>query len=182
MTKFNLLQTFVLRPLQQGDIVSKFALGDKSKLPLKIFLQKDALTFHQNDIAKTYVLVDKSLSSPRVWGYITIICSEITIGESFDLDEECSRTCKYKTFPAVKIARLAIDKSLQGQGGGSQMVSWCVSVVKEKIMPVVGCRFLIVDAKSEVISFYEKLSFKRLNTENNNQSEHPLMFLDLHKI
>ncbi len=171
----------ILRPIQPGDLVSKFALGDKSKLPLKIFLQKDAWEFHLNNIAKTYVLVENQPVSPRIWGYFSLTCSEIMIGESYDLDDH-ARANRYKTFPAAKIARLAIDKALQGQGCGKQMVSWCVSLVKDKIMPVIGCRFLVVDAKPDVIAFYEKLSFRQLNTSQNKQGEHPLMFLDLHKI
>lgn len=173
-------ESLVFRHIQDGDVTSKFSLGDASKVALKIFLQKEALEFHHQELAKTYVVVDEHVGR-RVFGYISIVCSEIHIATAYDLDESL-RVNKYKTFSAVKIARLAVDKALQGQGYGTKMVAWCVSLVKDKIMPIVGCRFLIVDAKADVVKFYENLGFTMLDTEENKHSQHPLMFLDLYKL
>lgn len=125
-------------------------------------------------------LVDET-NRNRVYGYISIVCSEINIATTYDLDESL-RVNKYKTFSAVKIARLAVDKALQGHGYGAQMVAWCLSLVKDRIMPLVGCRFLIVDAKADVVAFYTRIGFTILDTEENRQSQHPLMFLDLYKL
>jgi len=172
-------QSLIFRHIQDGDVTSKFLLGDASKVALKIFLQKEALEFHHKKIAKTYVVVEEHRR--RVFGYISIVCSEIHIAAAYDLDESL-RVNKYKTFSAVKIARLAVDKALHGKGYGTKMVAWCLSSVKDKIMPVVGCRFLIVDAKADVVGFYENIGFTMLDTEENRQSQHPLMFLDLYKL
>jgi len=173
-------QTLIFRHIQDGDVTSKFSIGDASKVSLKIFIQKEALEFHRKEIAKTYVIVEER-GLRRVFGYISIVCSEINIAAAHDLDKSL-RVNKYKTFSAVKIARLAIDKALQGQGYGTKMVAWCLSLVKDKIMPVVGCRFLIVDAKPDVVGFYETIGFTMLDTEENRQSKHPLMFSDLYKL
>jgi len=43
----------------------------------------------------------------------------------------------------------------------------------------VGCRFVVTDAKSEAVSFYEKQGFILLDSEGNQSTEHHLMFLDL---
>ncbi len=110
-------QSLSFRPIQAGDLLSKFSLGDASKVALKIFLQREALEFHDKEIAKTYVLVDDA-KRHRVFGYISLVCSEINIATAYDMDESL-RVNKYKTFSAVKIARLALDKALQGQGYGS---------------------------------------------------------------
>jgi hypothetical protein len=50
----------------------------------------------------------------------------------------------------------------------------------DKIMPNVGCRFLIVDSKQESIKFYEKLGFNLVNSEENREADNPMMFIDLH--
>ena len=53
-------EDFILRQIQSGDDTMKLSLGDASYTPLKIFLRKNALDFHQYEIAKTYVLVNKT--------------------------------------------------------------------------------------------------------------------------
>ncbi len=173
-------QSLLFRQIQNDDFLSKFSLGDASKVALKIFIQKEALEFHQKEIAKTYVLVDEA-NRNRVFGYISIVCSEINIATAYDVDESL-RVNKYKTFSAVKIVRFALDKALQRKGYGTQMAAWCMSLVKDRIMPLVGCRFLIVDAKADVVTFYERIGFTILDTEENKGTEHPLMFLDLYKL
>ena len=46
-------------------------------------------------------------------------------------------------------------------------------------MENVGCRFVVTDAKSEAVRFYEKQGFVLLDSEGNQSTEHRLMFLDL---
>jgi len=169
-----------LREIRPGDNLTGLSLGDASLVPLKSFLRQNALEFHQNDIAKTYVLVNDSTAASKVWGYLTLMCSEVMLGQGYRL-EDSPKSYQYDTFAAIKIARLAVDQRLQGYGYGTRMVKWSISLVKEKIMPLVGCRFLIVDAKQNAISFYENVGFMLLDTPQNQHSKHPLMFLDLHK-
>jgi len=87
----------------------------------------------------------------------------------------------YKVFPAVKVARLAVDRLLQGNGRGQEMIAWCVSLVKDQIMPHVGCRYLTVDAKRESIGFYERLGFIKLKMQPDEKEDHPSMYFDIHK-
>lgn len=176
----DILNNYILRPICSADDIKKISLGDASFLPLKIFLQRSALNFHHFEVAKTYVLLNEQLSTNRVWGYITLMNSEIVLNEG-QRPSEPSASIKYEAFPAVKIARLAIDKSLQGKGFGSMMLEWSMSHVKLVIMPYVGCRFMVVDAKRSSVPFYEKSGFTLLNTTLNHNDEHPLMFLDLYK-
>ena len=49
-------------------------------------------------------------------------------------------------------------------------------------MPNVGCRFLIADAKTRAIDFYNRTGFTMLDTEKNKNSKHPVMFMDVHKL
>jgi GNAT superfamily N-acetyltransferase len=173
-------ENFLLRPIQPDDDTGKLSLGDAAYLPLKIFLKKTAFDFHRYNIAKTYVLVNSDSSSSRIWGYITLMNSEIVLNEG-QRPQESAATSRYEAFPAVKIARLAVDKMLQGNGFGAEFLDWCINHVKLAITPHVGCRFLVVDAKRDSVIFYQKSGFILLNTDSNNIDEHPLMFFDLYK-
>lgn len=170
----------ILRQIECNDNTSKLSLGKSEYTPLKTFLKKNAFDFHQCEIAKTYVLVDENSVSQRIWGYITLMNSEILLNEG-QRPQETSNTSKYEAFPAVKIARLAIDKGLQGSGYGAKLLNWCIGHVKLAIMPYVGCRFLVVDAKSDSVAFYQKSGFELLNIDKKYTEEHPMMFFDLYQ-
>lgn len=176
----NNFNNLILRQINSSDDNSKLSLGNADHLPLKTFLKKNALHFHQYEIAKTYVLVNENLTLSRIWGYITLMNSEIVLNED-QRPQETTATLRYEAFPAVKIARLAIDKNLQGKGYGKMILGWCVNHIKLTVMANVGCRFLVVDAKRNSVPFYQKSGFTLLNTESNFTDEHPLMFFDLHK-
>jgi GNAT superfamily N-acetyltransferase len=85
---------------------------------------------------------------------------------------------RYKTLPAVKIGRLAVDKQFQANGVGSAVMDfikgWFVSGIKT------GCRFIIVDALNTpgTIRFYSKNGFIFLATDDEKDSTR-LMFFDL---
>jgi GNAT superfamily N-acetyltransferase len=169
-------ENFQLRPIHENDNLSKLSLGKENLTPLKIFLKKAALNFHQNNIAKTYVLAD---NTARVWGYITLMSSEIILNEN-QRPQEIYASARYEAFPAVKIARLAIDKTLQGQGYGKKLLDWTITLARDKISSQIGCRFLVVDAKQDSILFYKKVGFSLFNIAV--PDEHPLMFLDLYHV
>ena len=170
-------EDFILRQIQSNDDTKKLSLGDQAHTPLKTFLKRTAFDFHQYNIAKTYILINQQVSSSRVQGYITLMNSEIVLNEGQRPQE--SAASKYEAFPAVKIARLAIDQALQGRGFGSLFLDWCINHIKLTITPHVGCRFLVVDAKRDSVIFYQKSGFILLETDSNRADEHPLMFFDL---
>lgn len=176
----DIFEDFTLRQIDQKDHTAKFSLGNANHTPLKIFLQKNALDFHQYQIAKTFVFAHQRSSPSTVLGYITLMNSEIALDEKYR-PNETSATLKYSAFPAIKIARLAVDKTLQGKGVGRALLDWCVNHAQFTIMPHVGCRFLVVDAKRNSIPFYEKNGFTLLNADSNQADEHPSMFFDLYK-
>lgn len=168
---------FHIRAIQESDNVKRFSMGDKIYLPLKTFLQKSAYQFHQFNITKTYVVVN---DTNRVCAFTSLICSEIKLDKTYFL-EDCPQANGYDSLPAVKIARLAVDSSCRGFGLGQSLVDFSVTLIKTDIMPSVGCRFVVVDAKYDAVSFYKKAGFRLLDTEANKIAEHPVMFVDLQK-
>ncbi|NNM59970.1 MAG: GNAT family N-acetyltransferase [Legionellales bacterium] len=171
--------TLKLRAIQENDNV-KLSLGNPSYTPLKTFLKKDALDFHTNDIAKTYVLIEPVEVSQKVWGYVTLMSSEIHLN-GHQKPEESPSSVKYDVLPAVKIARLAVDQKLQRKGYGKGLVEFCVSLVMNKITPHIGCRYIVVDAKQESVNFYTHLGFELLTTQNNQEEAISLLFFDIHR-
>lgn len=175
------MQNLVLRKIQKDDVTHKISCGSSEANPLKTFLIKQALIYHEADVTKTYVLIDPEDSIARVYGYISIMNSEIKLNGE-DAPNESETMKYYPSYPAIKIARLLVDSNLRGNGYGKQMLDWCASYVTNSIMPNVGCRFLAVDAKKYSIDFYKKNGFKIFTSDSDPQDDRPLMYIDLHKL
>ena len=165
-----------LRELSPDDKVSGLSFGHADFTPLKTYLQKNARRYHATNTAKTYVLVPEG-GPPQVVGYVTLVCSHIQIEPPADV-----APYTLPDFPAVKIARLAVDKRHQGKDLGTQLVDFSIAVTQARIMPHIGCRFLVLDSKRQSIAFYEKRGFRLLDTEHNRREEHPVMFIDVGKM
>jgi predicted N-acetyltransferase YhbS len=117
-----------------------------------------------------------------VVGYITLVCGEV-VTEDGDPGLINEIEYRYKHYPAVKIARLAVDVSLQKQAGlGRALVNLAVGIAKGEISPAVGCRFVVVDAKTQAVGFYERCGFTMLETPANRERSEPVMFVDLSKV
>jgi len=71
-----------------------------------------------------------------------------------------------KSFPAVKIGKLAVNLNYQGKGIGEQIINW----VKASFTTdnKTGCLFIIVDAinRPNTIKFYKKCNFTFLSTKD----------------
>lgn len=174
-------------PLNQFHNHKRFKSGGEEFQPLKTFLQQDALLFQDGCIAQTYVVIDDNQridkenefhSFPyKVLGYITLTCSQVTLSD-YDLGD-CARAERYEFLPAVKIARLAVDAKSRGLGIGAMLFGFALTMSLDDIRPMVGCRFLITDAKRGAIDFYHKQGMELLDTQENQEAEHPIMFIDL---
>jgi len=161
------IENLFLRQIEPTDNVRRLDLLTEECFPLKNFLRRDAKKFHQANVARTYVLVDDS-SPAKIWAYITLIASEIKIsGSSVCLVDDCTRANGMSELPAVKIARLAVDHRLEGNGLGEYLINFSISIAQTEIMPKIGCRFIIVDAKQSAVKYYEKRGFTLLDTEDN---------------
>ena len=83
-------------------------------------------------------------------------------------------------YPSVKIGRLAVAKQYVGNGFGRIILNTVKSLYYEAEQKA-GCRFVSVDARIEICSFYEKNGFKYLTDKDagNNQRA---MYFDLQAI
>ena len=167
-----------LRGLDPQDGCNALRLGDAVFAPLKSFLRHEAKKLHQENLAKTFVLGEEGDS--RIWAYVTTLCTQVSV-QQFD-DNAAVDGFRYKDYPAIKLARLAVDKELQGQGAGSQLIDFVIGLAVDHVMPNTGCRFLIVDAKAQSVSYYEKKGFSKIGTAIDGEQVQTTMFIDLHRL
>ena len=128
---------------------------------LNTYLHKYALQHQKNGISKTHVLIEQGQS--RVCGYLSICCASTKLA---DMPDELTRKLpKDYDVPSLLLARLAIDKSYQGQGLGSILIQYSFELVV-KVSDMVAARMLVVDAIDEkAVGFYERFGFQKLDPE-----------------
>ena len=169
---------FDLRPIASNDRLNGLSLGDEKFTPLKIFLQRHAKTLEAQSLARTYGLF--AAGDSKILGYITLVCREI-VADADEVNLTTDPAYRYRHYPAVKIARLAVDKSVRKNGLGKLLIELALGIAKDRISPAVGCRFIVVDSKQEAVEFYQKRGFTLIGTEANRKRSDPILFIDLNK-
>lgn len=171
----------IIRPLRDDEGLNALSLGSTELAPLKAFLRKHALQYEVASVARTYVVVDRAdaIRGGRVWGYASLVASEVQLGAA--QAPTVDRWPDGYSQPAVKLARMAIDRELQGSGLGRELMSWVIALVQDQIATRIGCRLLVTDAKRSAVGFYERVGFTMLDTDANRRSAQPVMFLLLNR-
>jgi len=125
------------------------------------YLNNDAFRSWNDHIAFTLLLREKETKS--ISAYMSLIADAIKMSVS----EKELHSLKYpfKTIPAMKIAKLAVDSVSQEKykGIGSFMIHIAKSFAISCNKRYMACRFLSVDAdiehNADVLSFYKKNKF-----------------------
>jgi ribosomal protein S18 acetylase RimI-like enzyme len=158
---------------------------DCGNLDLNDFLLNDAKNYHIGRLAKTYIFED----GKKVVAYWSLLNDSLSIKDfGDDITEKTynkwfSRIAntlkdnkKKKSYPAVKIGRLAVHKDYKFQGIGRNIIDLIVFHFTEK--NVSACKFITVDASKEAIPFYQKYGFEFL-TSKDKKSSTRLMYYEL---
>ena len=169
--------------LTEGYPIKPFDCEDDD---LNDFLFNEATPYQKELLATTFVMENDK----QTLGYYSLLNDSLQLRE--DMFASKSQFRKFlrelmpypkrhlKTIPALKIGRLAIDKSFKGKGLGSVIManisSKCIKMNKEQ-----ACRLITVDAYKQAIPFYQKMGFKFLTEDDKNDTTR-LMFLDLANI
>ena len=169
--------------LTEGYSIKPFDCEDED---LNDFLFNEATPYQKELLATTFVMENDE----QTLGYYSLLNDSLQLRE--DMFASKSQFRKFlrelmpypkrhlKTIPALKIGRLAIDKSFKGKGLGSvimaNIISKCIKMNKEQ-----ACRLITVDAYKQAIPFYQKMGFKFLTEDDKNDTTR-LMFLDLANI
>ncbi len=169
---------FEISKLGLDDRVETFDCGDSD---LNDFIINDAPAYRKALLAITYVL--RHRKTKNVIAYFSVANDRISITD-FPTNTHFNRFRKHKfinskrlrSYPAIKLCRLAIDKSVQGCQIGTFLIDFIgtLFVTDNKS----GCRFLTVDAYKQAIPFYVKNDFVFLSSEDEDQHTR-LMYYDL---
>jgi ribosomal protein S18 acetylase RimI-like enzyme len=125
------------------------------------YLRKGALQSQADHVARTWLLVEKE--SFKIAAYMSLIADAVKLSNA---EKELHKLhYPFKTIPAVKIGKSAVDETFQRKyrGLGSLMVYHTHRIATETINEFIAARFLTVDADIEhdtgVLAFYDKLGF-----------------------
>ena len=138
-----------IRALRAGDDRSAFRSGDADlDRFFRTFAGQNQFRHH---IGVTYVAVDDG----RAFGFATVAPGQIEID---DLPAAARKKLPRYPLPVLRLARLGVDLSAQGQGLGAQLLRF-VPHLALKMADEFGCTGVVVDAKPDAVSFYEKFGF-----------------------
>lgn len=176
-----ILADYEIRKLGLSDKVTQFDCGDED---LNDFIACDAFLYRKALLAMTYVLEDKK--NKKIVAYFSVANDRISI-KDFPNNTDFNRFRKHrfvnekrlKSYPAIKICRLGIDKSVQGKQIGTFLIDFVGTFFISDNKS--GCRFLTVDAYSQAIPFYLKNDFAFLSSSDEGQRTR-LMYFDLSDI
>lgn len=149
------------------DVLSNAHPFDCGHLDLNDFFRKDALNYSKQLLGKSYCfLLDED---PK-----TIVCAFTISNDSIKanflpnsrrkkVNEQIPRLKQYRSYPAVLIGRLGVNKYLKNRGIGKELMdfikSWFIDSNNKT-----GCRFIVVDAYDESgpLKYYQNNGFKFL--------------------
>lgn len=138
---------------------------------LNDFLKNDALIDQQNLVNRTNLCFWRD----ELTGFFSLVADTIETKNVADGIE----SYQYRKYPAIKIARLAVDSKYEKRGIGTYLVKVIMGQVIS-ICDNIGCRYLLVDSKIESKGFYERFGFKI--AERNKKKDFNPMYLNMQPI
>ncbi len=178
MTREEFQNRCQVRRLNIGDSVSEFDCSDED---LNDFILNEACLYRNALLSVTYVVEDKETHD--VLAYFSLANDKISISD-FESKTEFNRFRKHKfvnekrlrSYPAIKIGRLAISRKAQHQSIGTYLLEFIEDyfIIDNKS----GCRFVTVDAYVNAIPFYIKNNYQFLNNDDEDKRTR-VMYFDL---
>ena len=138
-----------IKDVQPKSKLKKFDCGTEV---LNDFLSRYSLKNDTLGIGKTFVVFNEN---EDIVGYFTLATAQVVFEDV--PDEYRNKLPKYP-IPALRIARLAVSKNLQGKGIGKWMLTQAFIKIIH-VADITGLYFIIVDAKETSKSFYEHYGF-----------------------
>lgn len=159
---------FILSPTDDFSVFSEFDCDDKD---LNDFIQNEAKNHKEELLVETYSfrnwLPDKTKSIPVA--FISLCNDSIKLNDVQKQELLPKEKRGYRSYPAVKIARLGVRVDFQGMGIGSRLINNVKHFFLTKNRT--GCRFITVDAYSneKALRFYQGNDFNILKEPKKNK-------------
>lgn len=150
------LRLVSVKEINPKSVLKKF---DCEVEALNEFLSRYAVKNDELGIGKTFVALDeKSL----IAGYFTLATAQVAYQEI--PGDFRGKLPKYPV-PALRIARLAVNKEAKGKGIGKWLLAQAF-IKAVHVADVTGLYFIIVDAKETSKGFYEHYGFHKFFDED----------------
>lgn len=168
--------------LEPDTVILPFDCGDPD---LNGFLFEDAKNYVKDLMAVTYLIQDDK-KTIAYFNYINDKISHLDLGGSLEIFAQRvgvllpTEKSRFKSYPAVKIGRLAVHIDFQNGGGyGRKIINFTKGLFTNRNKT--GCKFITVDAYRNSLDFYEKMGFKYLSSKDK-KSDTRLMYYNLERI
>ncbi|GHT35744.1 N-acetyltransferase [Bacteroidia bacterium] len=163
--------------LEEDTPISSFDCGDTD---LNGFLLNDAKNYLKSMLAVTYLYkLEDEIVAYFCLSYDGLTRTAILTEEEKALWNRVGRKVpnskRRKTYPSVKIGRLAVAKKYAGYGIGRHIINTVVIMYLTE-QHHAACRFLTVDAYRSALSFYEKNDFRYLTTKDIDENTRAMYF------
>ncbi|RZN16427.1 MAG: GNAT family N-acetyltransferase [Methanosarcinales archaeon] len=162
------LENAIFRELDENDDLSAFRCSSED---LNDYFQNDVNKYNKEDMAKSYACFYNN----KIVGFMSLSADTIRVKW---MQANVIDGIRHN-YPAIKIARLAVDINHEKNGIGSSLVYMAIGMANE-LSKIIGCRFVTVDSKKDSIGFYETLAFRKCLKQD--KRHYTMMFLDLHII
>lgn len=136
--------------LPQKNLLKTFDCGIEE---LNIYLSRYAEKNDKLGIGKTFIALTQT---KEIAGYFTIATAQVKFE---DLPENAKKHLPKYPIPALRVARLAVNKSFQKNGIGKYLLTQAF-IKTVHVADITGLYFIIVDAKESSASFYEQFGFQ----------------------
>lgn len=138
-------------PLERKHDPSGFDCGHEA---LNEWLRDHALASHQGEFNKSYVIHERGNDS--ITGYYTLAAGAV---RPEDVPERVGKGGGKHDVPVVVLARLGVDRRIQGNGFGAGLVRDALFRVA-RAADIIGVRAVLVHMKSpDLRPFYERFDF-----------------------
>ena len=145
---------------------------------LNEYFSKDAIEARKLMVCETFAILHTD-SGDTVLGLVSVCNDVVSVKALKDYLEEQETPAgklSYKEWPAVKIARLAVRREIQGKNIGTHLVNLLKTLFVTENRT--GCRIMTVDAynRDGIPSFYERNGFEYLTGKDKNRQTRAMWF------
>jgi predicted N-acetyltransferase YhbS len=152
--------------LRQEDDLSTFCCENSD---INDFIHNEAKDFQDERLGMSYVF---SYDGTPI-GFVTLSMADLK-RDRMELEDRLQ--IGVENYPALQIGQLAVCREHERQDIGTFLCYFCLGKAY-RFSEEVGCRFLVLNAKRDVISFYRRFGFKLLPKQE--KRDQPLMFLNI---
>lgn len=112
---------------------------------METFLKNDAYTYDKDGEGNTFIL---SNDLDEICAYYTVKTNSVQVIDN------SSKYAKFRVFPAVEIARLAVDMRFEGKDIGSALLGRIIEDVLE-VKKILGIKYIFLFSIPSAVRFYK---------------------------